>query len=234
MDENKHPNQSQSSKENQKGTKAPETRDVTVVPSRRIFAKRWMYPAIYLGAAALIIGLMYIRSQSGGSSPVTSTNEDTSQPTATTESFQWPVAAGVSPKIGLGFFPEKGTATQQEATLVSYDGGYYAHKGYDIKAADGKAFSVTAAAAGKVTNVAPNNMRDGKTIEITGNGYKVVYQSLGDIKVKNGDTVTQGQVIGTSGTCAFEQSQGNHLYFEIDKGGKAVDPATLLPKPPNS
>jgi stage II sporulation protein Q len=231
MDDNKHPNQPQSSKESQKGSKAPGNRDATVVPSRRIFAKRWLYPAIYLGAAALIIGLMYIRSQSG-TSPVTATNVDGSagQTAATTETFQWPVADGVSPQVSLGFFPVSGPLDKQAATLVSYEGGYYPHKGYDIKAADGKAFSVTAAVSGKVTNVVTNNQRDGKTIEITGNGYTLEYQSLGDVKVQKGDMVSKGQVIGTSGTCAFEQSQGNHLYFEVDQKGKPVDPATLLPK----
>jgi stage II sporulation protein Q len=233
MDENKHPNQSQSSKENQKGTKAPENRQSTVVRSRRIFAKRWMYPALYLGAAALIIGLMYIKSQSGASPTAGNAIDDgsgTSPTAAQAETFQWPVAAGVKAKVALGYFPDKGTTQQQAAALVSYSGGFYAHQGYDIKSSDGKPFSVTAAVSGKVTDVTKNPMY-GNTVEVTGNGYVVRYESLGDdVKVTKGNSVTQGQVLGSSGTCQFEQAQGNHLYFEIDKNGKPVDPATLLPK----
>lgn len=243
MDENKHSSQSQTGKENQKtsadkGTQKPESKldtkletQAQPIVSRRIFAKRWLYPAIYLGAAALIIGLMYIKSQTG-SSPTTSNGVDVSgQPAQTTasETFKWPVAAGTQFRVSLGFFPEKGTAQQQAAALVYYDNGYYPHKGLDIQAQNGNQFNVTAALSGKVTAVTDNPLM-GNTVEVTSlNGYVERYESLSSTSVKLGQMVQQGSILGTSGTDAFEPKQGNHLYFEVLKGSQPIDPQTVLP-----
>jgi stage II sporulation protein Q len=231
MDENKHPNQPNAEKENHKGDPLA-GKQGPKMKSRRIFAKRWMYPAIYLGAAALIIGLMYIKSQTGAS-PVTSNALDegnvSTGTTTAAETFTWPVAQNTQSKVSLGFFPDKGTQQQQAAAVVFYDNGYYPHEGYDIKSTTGSAFAVTAAVSGKVSAVT-NNPLYGQTVEVQSNGYTERYESLSNVKVKAGDTIQQGQVIGTSGTCEFEKSQGNHLYFAVYKDGQPVDPGTLLPK----
>lgn len=227
MDANKHPQEQD--KEQVQATRKPRAKGA--VGSRRFFSKRWVYPAIYLGAAALIIGLMYVKSQVG-SSPATSNvvETPTGAQTAATETFQWPAAASVNPKVTLGFFGDKAAQTQQAKSLVVYDNGYYPHMGYDIQAANKQAFNVQAAVSGKVTSVS-NNPLYGNIVEVTtSNGYLVEYQSLASVKVKQGDTVKQGQVLGTSGTCVFEKSQGNHLYFAVYKSGNPVDPSTILPK----
>ncbi|MCL6454628.1 MAG: M23 family metallopeptidase [Alicyclobacillus sp.] len=234
MDANNHP---QEQKEQTKASPVPKAKGLSL-NSRRIFSKRWVYPAIYLGAAAIIIGLMYLKSQAG-SSPVTSNavDEGVTQgqtATTTTETFAWPVAASAQPKVTVGFFSSKATQQEQAAALIYYDNGYYPHQGYDIQAANKSTFNVQAALSGKVTAVMTGSKKDplmGNVIEITSpNGYVTKYESLGSVNVKVGDTVRQGQVIGTSGTSVMEQSQGNHLYFEIDKNGAPVDPGTVLPK----
>jgi len=230
MDANNHP---QENKEEKQASRAPKASG-NAKGSRRMFSKRWVYPAIYLGAAAIIIGLMYVKSQSG-TSPVTSNAVDTSTPgqTATTaaETFSWPVAASVNPKVTVGFFSAKASASEQAAALVYYDNGYYAHQGDDILAANHQAFNVEAALSGKVTAVT-NDPVLGYVVEVTSpGGYVERYESLAaNPKVKVGDNIRLGQVIGTSGTSVMEKSQGNHVYFEIDKNGMAIDPATVLPK----
>ena len=239
MDENKHSSQPQAGRESQKASAAQGSQksESKLAPqgqrvvSRRIFAKRWLYPAIYLGAAALIIGLMYIKSQSGVSPTAGNTVTDTSgtTPTTASETFKWPVASGTQFRVSLGFFPVKGTLAEQAATLVYYDNGYYPHKGMDIQAQDGKSFSVVAALSGKVTAVTDNKLM-GQTVEVTSlNGYVERYESLAGVSVKLGDTIQQGSVIGTSGTDLFEPKQGNHLYFEVLKADQPVDPSSVLP-----
>lgn len=206
---------------------------------RRLFSKKWAYPAIYLGAAALIIGLMYVKSQMGGSTPATSnaidtgssvnatTSTNTTQPSQPT--FAWPYASGTSVKLSLGFFSDKGSAKAQAAALVKYDNAYYPHEGYDLKSQSGQPFQVTAAASGKVTSVEKNPLYGETVVVDSGSGYTETYQSLGTAEVKVGDTVSQGQVIGTSGMNQFEASEGNHLYFQVSKDGQPIDPATVLP-----
>lgn len=260
MDEKKHPSQPQTGRENkevgqdrkveqnqkvesqkvdqtaagQSGRKSNEGAKNPNSP-RRLFSKKWVYPAIYLGAAALIIGLVYVRSQLG-STPASSNAIETGTGTTTTSqnakapAFEWPVAASTKAKLSLGYFPVKGTAAQQAKTLVSYDNAYYPHEGYDLKAPNGKAFDVIASADGKVASVVDDKLY-GQTIVITSaDGYTTKYESLGAADVKTGDSVSKGQVIGTSGTSRFEHSAGNHLYFAVYKDGQSVDPASVLPK----
>lgn len=236
MDE-KHPTQSQSKNENQvENGLSNLTKPATT--AKRVTSKRWLYPSIYLGAAALIIGLMYVKSQMA-SSPTSSTDAtdtgaaqtQTTTTTAAQESFEWPVGSGSGGyKVTLGFFPEKGTPAEQAAALVMYDHTYYPHQGLDIKGNTAGTLNVTAAVSGKVTKVEDQPLM-GKTVEVTSaNGYVEDYESLGSIDVKEGQQVSQGQQIGTAGTSQFEPNQGNHLYFEVLQDGNPIDPTTLLPK----
>ena len=61
-----------------------------------------------------------------------------------------------------------------------------------------------------------------------GNGYVSLYAHLQTAVVKKGDTVRQGQTIGTLGNTG--RSTGPHLHLEIRRNGKNLNPATLLPR----
>ncbi|MDP9727737.1 peptidoglycan DD-metalloendopeptidase family protein [Alicyclobacillus tolerans] len=232
MDEKKHPNSSESKRD--QSTAESENPNMTRPILKRSKTRRWIYPALYLGAAAVIIGVVYAKTQSGGgaTAPVVSPSvTDTGNPSPDTtqaDTFIWPV--NVAHKVTLGFFSADGTAKQQAAALVQYGGSYYAHKGVDIQSDTGTSFDVLAALAGKVTLV-ENNPLYGWTVEVTSNdGYVEKYESLGNVTVKTGDNVSQGETIGTSGTCRFEENQGNHLYFQVNQDGKLLNPLDLLPK----
>ncbi|WAH36850.1 M23 family metallopeptidase [Alicyclobacillus dauci] len=228
MDEKQHPNENKNADPQNKSTGRP-------VNAKRVLSKRWLYPAIYLGAAAVIIGLMYARSQLS-TSPTSSTGVDTN--TAATgqtvtqpkEPFVWPVADGTDTSVAMGFFPQKGSLKAQEAALVNYDNTYYAHKGVDIKTKDGSSFQVTAALSGKIVTVDNQPLYGQEVIVQSADGYTEKYQSLGSVDVKKGDTIHQGQTIGTTTSNEFEKSQGNHLYFEVDYNGTPIDPESVLPK----
>ena len=63
----------------------------------------------------------------------------------------------------------------------------------------------------------------------TGNGLVVVYKSLKDVQVKNGDKVKQGDVIAKVGnTAKSEASDGPHLHLETWLNGENVDPNKYL------
>ena len=56
-----------------------------------------------------------------------------------------------------------------------------------------------------------------------------VYRSLEDIKVKVGDKVKKGDVIGyTSKSDISESNLGNHVHFEIKENGINVNPNKYL------
>jgi len=55
-----------------------------------------------------------------------------------------------------------------------------------------------------------------------GNSYKTRYAHLAQIKVEEGDTVKQGDLIGLMGTTG--RSTGVHLHYEIIHKGEIIDP----------
>ena len=103
-------------------------------------------------------------------------------------------------------------------------GEWVTHRGIDIKAE--KTSIVKASASGEIKAI-KDDPRYGLSIIIDhGNGYQTVYSSLLSTEfVKEGDTVEQGQAIGTVGNSAvFETAEGSHLHFEILKDGDYINP----------
>lgn len=69
----------------------------------------------------------------------------------------------------------------------------------------------------------------GKMILIeASNGWASLYAHLDKIKVKEGDSVDQGDLIGTMGNTG--RTTGTHLHFEIRKNKLPVDPLLYLPQ----
>lgn len=102
------------------------------------------------------------------------------------------------------------------------------HTGIDIKA--DRTTVVKATADGTVKSI-KNDPRYGLTVTIEHNdGYTSVYSSLLSAEfVKEGETVTQGQTIGTVGNSAvFEVAEDNHLHFELLKDGSNINPEIYL------
>lgn len=102
------------------------------------------------------------------------------------------------------------------------------HLGVDIKA--DKATVVKASAAGTVTNI-KNDPRYGLSVIIEHtNGYKTIYSNLLTTEfVEIGESVEQGQTVGTVGaTATFEIADESHLHFEILKDDENVDPTIYL------
>ncbi|WP_425060629.1 M23 family metallopeptidase [Sporomusa carbonis] len=97
-------------------------------------------------------------------------------------------------------------------------------EGIDIAAPTGS--SVRAAAAGKV-KIVTDSAQFGKMLILEhGQNIETVYGHLLDILVKEGEAVSQGQVVarvGNSGTATTTR-----LYFELRENGKAVDPFTRI------
>lgn len=88
---------------------------------------------------------------------------------------------------------------------------------------------VKAAAKGIITSIT-EDARTGNTITMDiGSDYKVVYGQLENIKLKVGDTVEAGSVIGKiSKATKYFVIEGSHLYFQVYEGEDTLDPMTLL------
>lgn len=96
------------------------------------------------------------------------------------------------------------------------------HLGVDFGAPVGT--PVMAAASGKVIEAAWENGY-GNVVKIRHGQLTTLYGHLSKIKVKTGQLVKQGQVIGLVGSTGL--STGPHLHYGMYKNGVAIDPMSV-------
>ncbi len=134
--------------------------------------------------------------------------------------------------IGKTYYDYKADAANQEKSIIFHDNTYMQNSGVDFVSSN--TFDVVAVLNGEVTNVKDDETL-GKIVEIKhDNDYITIYQSLSEVTVKKGDTISQGQVIGKSGTNELDKEIGNHLHFEFYANGQIVDPTLYLNKELNT
>lgn len=96
------------------------------------------------------------------------------------------------------------------------------HAGIDFTAPRG--VEVYATADGTVEEVTTEIWGYGQHIIINhGNGFRTLYGHLSKFKVKRGQKVTRGQLIGLIGSTG--KSTGPHLHYEVHKNGEKLNPA---------
>ena len=99
------------------------------------------------------------------------------------------------------------------------------HRGIDYGTPIGT--KILASEDGTVTTVASLSVGYGNYVLIKhADGYETVYAHLSQILVRQGQAVSQGDVIGLSGNTG--NSTGPHLHFEVRKNGIKIDPKTVL------
>jgi stage II sporulation protein Q len=217
------------------------------------FSKKWTFPVMYMGAAALILALIVWYQQDskgilgnkdlmpqvskGTQEPVAQSTAGTTptQPgavavTGQVQALAWPVVNGTNPNVIMHYYDETAADDVKAAALVQYEDSYWPHTGIDLALKDGQSFDVVAAGPGKVTKAEKDPMV-GYVVEIDhGNGLTTIYQSLEDTKLQVGSEVKQGDILGKAGRNLFEKSEGIHLHFEVKENGKSVSPEKLLSK----
>lgn len=235
-------------KDVQKNQGNRETNDAvpTAAPAfswKRLLGKKWVFPAVYMAAAAIILTLMWVY-QDGANNKIgedTALNQTVSETvdkpagdalpvTAVAETMQWPVKDRNELELAMPFYEEKAGADVKQAALIEYGDTFTPHLGIDLSRQDGKDFEVLAAMSGKVTLVEKHPLV-GSQVEIThSNGLVTVYQSLADVKVAKGADVKKGDVIAKAGRNELEKDHGTHLHFEVRQGtgGTAVNPEDQL------
>jgi murein DD-endopeptidase MepM/ murein hydrolase activator NlpD len=99
-----------------------------------------------------------------------------------------------------------------------------AHLGTDFGARRGT--PVLAAARGKVIYAGWKGA-NGKLVKIKHrDGYMTIYAHLSRIKIKYGEEVKKGEVIGYVGSTG--RSTGSHLHFGVYRNGRAINPMRMV------
>ncbi|MGB4770911.1 MAG: M23 family metallopeptidase [Chitinophagaceae bacterium] len=95
------------------------------------------------------------------------------------------------------------------------------HAGLDFAAPQGT--PIYATADGRVTTAGNTGNGFGNHVEINhGYGYETLYGHMVRVKVRSGQMVKRGEVIGWVGSTG--KSTGPHLHYEVHKGGRPLDP----------
>lgn len=215
---------------------------------KRIFKKKWFFPAVYLTVAALLLtGVLWYQNLDNQIPEATDNAElgnenypgghpldyeqDSDTVVSQTESVKMPVAEDSQTDIVTKFYDFGKTSEEQEQALVLYNNKYYQSKGIDIASASDETFSVTAALSGEVTEVKEDPLL-GYVLEMEhANGVSTYYASLQDVTVKAGQKVEQGESVATASKNVYGQASGTHVHFEIRKDNVAVDPEIYFNKP---
>lgn len=98
------------------------------------------------------------------------------------------------------------------------------HTGTDFVAAIGT--QIKSAISGTVVEIGTGTVSYGNYVKIKNSDIITLYAHCSSIKVKEGDKVTQGEIIALSGNTG--KTSGPHLHFEIMKAGRLIDPEKVM------
>lgn len=127
-------------------------------------------------------------------------------------------------EIQIGFYDSKSSKEEQEKSLIMYDRTYMPSTG--ILYGSDNTFDILAIYEGEVTNIETSDVF-GSIITIKHNNNLISkYSSLASVAVAIGDTVNQGEIIGTSGVNKVSSSKKNMLLFELLSNGEYVNPSS--------
>jgi len=143
-----------------------------------------------------------------GGAAATRPGKPATRPTAAPGRFIWPVDGVVTSTFGSRWGR--------------------VHNGIDIAAPEGT--PILASAAGAVIFSASDQQGYGNLIIIQHGEYITVYAHCQTRHVGEGETVKQGQLIGSVGRSG--RATGTHLHFETRLHKQPVDPLSLLPPMP--
>lgn len=126
----------------------------------------------------------------------------------------------------MGGWVSSGFGMREEHPVLGYVPGRH-HDGYDF--AVGTGTPVRAAMSGTVSFAGWRGGYGNAVVLTHAGGYTTLYGHASELKVKEGDHVTQGEVIALVGSTGL--STGPHLHYELRKDGVAIDPGAFLDDP---
>lgn len=125
------------------------------------------------------------------------------------------------------FYDIEADATSRENSLLVFNQVFTTSSGISLSI-NSEPFEVMATMSGEVAEVKQDEFT-GNSITINhADGIQTRYSSLGDVLVKEGDLVGQGEQIATSTENEWNPAAGIHLHFEVLEAGTPINPRKLL------
>jgi|SRR5690625_1759118 len=216
---------------------------------RRIFRKKWFFPALYLTlAAVLLTSVIWYQNLDNQVTEIADDEQevetDEYTPTPNDEEahpvvdqqeiIQMPVSDQEQAEIVTKFYDYNAEQEDQESALVLYNNRYYQSTGVGIASPEGETFEVISALSGTVTEVKEDPLLGNVVIMDHEDDVMTYYAALEDVQVSAGDSINQGEQIASAGNNLFGQNDGTHVYFELRKEGQEVNPEEYFGQPVSS
>ena len=195
-----------------------------------IKAKKMIIPSIYISAVILIVASIllvissinkYLTIPKDYNYAVDTKFENVVPVVETQTTIIKPYLSG-DVKVGKYFYDFEADEERQQNSIIFYENTYMQNSGVDY--VSDTVFDVVAVLDGEVILV--------ETDPTLGNIVKLkhdknlitVYQGIDNIDLKEGSTINQGTIIGTSGTSKINTNYTTSLHFEVYYNGELMDP----------
>ena len=120
------------------------------------------------------------------------------------------------------YYDKESDQKTQENSLIVYQNTYMPNTGV-LYGSDNE-FDVYAVLDGTIESITPDEIM-GNIVRIRhSNNLTTVYECLNTVNVLVGETIHQGETIGTSGINKIETSKENMLLFEVEYNGEHLNP----------
>ena len=125
-------------------------------------------------------------------------------------------------KVGKYFYDFEADEERQQNSIIFYENTYMQNSGVDY--VSDTVFDVVAVLDGEVISVETDSTL-GNIVKLKHDKNLItVYQGIDNIDLKEGSTINQGTIIGTSGTSKINTNYTTSLHFEVYYNGELMDP----------
>lgn len=199
--------------------------------AKRLRLKRWASTTIYVSLVAIVfISMVFV------SNILDNNYGDTLNLSYILKDFidnEIPVAAIKDTQIikpfdsetvrtDIDYYDKDSDEESQQKSIILYENTYMPNTG--ILYASNESFDVISTLEGTVTKISKDELL-GNVIEITHSSSLITaYYSVDNVKVIEGQTLKQGDIIGTSGKNNISSTSDNMLLFEVSLNGNNIDP----------
>lgn len=124
--------------------------------------------------------------------------------------------------IDIDYYEKDSDEETQQKSIILYENTYMPNTG--ILYTSEEQFDCLATLDGTVSKISTDELL-GNVVEITHSSSLITtYYSVDNLKVTEGQTLKQGDVIGTSGKNNISSTSDNMLLFEVSLNGNNIDP----------
>lgn len=161
---------------------------------------------------------------------VTPPDDDQHVDTKPEETLKLPFDETIEYQVVRKFYDKNASKEDQAKALIKYGNTYRTSSGTSYAKKDNTNFDVVASLSGKVVEIKESPLYGNYVVIEHNDNLKTCYYGLSEVCVTVGSTVNQGDKLGTSGNTDIDKEAGNHVYFQVIKDGKYVNPENLIGK----